>query len=70
MSRVQELKEEIYASTLPPDYEVQLRIQETFAEITIASKNGERELRDELARDCAIYKNIYADMDIREWVNL
>jgi len=70
MNRLEELRKAVYATNYPPAYVVDCRIEQIYIKLEEASKNGDKSLRDTLARDCACLMTIKKGMDIRPWVNL
>lgn len=65
-----ELKQEIYSSSLPPDFAVVVRIKATFTRLQEASKNGAKDVRDNLAREIAHLIDIKKSIAPKEWRNL
>lgn len=65
-----QLKAEIYSSSLPPDFEVVLRIQATYVRLQEACKNGAKEVRDNFAREIANLTSIKKSIEPKVWRNL
>ena len=65
-----ELRIEIYKSTLPPDFEVQCRINETMQLLEMACKSGSKEIRTQMAKHAAQLIDIRKTIAPKVWVNL
>lgn len=65
-----QLKAEIFASPLAPDFEVITRIQATFIRLQEASKNGAKEDRNNFAREIANLTTIKKAIAAQPWRNL
>ena len=65
-----ELRIEIFKSTLPPDFEVQRRINETMQRLEMACKNGAKEIRTQMAKHAAQLIDIRKTIAPKVWVNL
>lgn len=65
-----ELKQEIYSSSLPPDFAVVVRIKATFYALQEASKHGAKADRDSLAREIANLTDIKKSIQPKVWKNL
>lgn len=65
-----ELRIEIFNSTLPPDFEVQCRINETMQLLEMACKNGSKEIRTQMAQHAAQLLTIKKSISPKVWRNL
>ena len=65
-----ELRIEIFKSSLPPDYEVQLRINATMKKLEQACKNGSKEIRTQMAQHAAQLLTIKKSISPKVWRNL
>lgn len=65
-----ELRKEIFSSSLPPDFEVQCRIQETMKRLEEACKSGQKEVRTQMAQHAAQLIAIKQTITPKIWKNL
>lgn len=65
-----ELKKEIFASPRAPDFEVECRIKETMKRLEDACKNGQKEIRTQMAQHAAQLIAIQKVISAKVWVNL
>ena len=65
-----ELRKEIFSSSLPPDFEVECRIKETMKALELACKNGNKEIRTQMAQHAAKLIAIKKTITPKVWRNL